>query len=84
MARQVPTNYILLGIFTLSESYIVSFICGLTNPEVVLVAAIMTLGITCSLTYYALTTKSDFTMAGATLFIVGMAFALFCMLGIIF
>jgi FtsH-binding integral membrane protein len=37
----------------------------------------MTLGITLSLTYYALTTKTDFTMMGASLFILGMALLLF-------
>ena len=43
----------------------------------VLVAALMTLGITLSLTYYALTTTTDFTMYGGTLFILGMALMLF-------
>jgi FtsH-binding integral membrane protein len=37
----------------------------------------MTLGITLSLTLYALTTKSDFTMMGATFFILGMALMMF-------
>lgn len=32
--------------------------------ELVLAAAILTLGITAALTYYACTTKSDFTMMG--------------------
>ena len=44
----------------------------------------MTLGITFSLTLYALTTKTDFTAMGASLFIFGMAFALFGLLGIMF
>ena len=37
----------------------------------------MTLGITLSLTVYALTTKTDFTAMGASLFIFGMALLLF-------
>jgi FtsH-binding integral membrane protein len=37
----------------------------------------MTLGITFALTLYALTTKTDFTMMGATLFIFGMGLFLF-------
>jgi len=37
----------------------------------------MTLGITVALTLYAVTTKTDFTMMGATFFILGMALMLF-------
>jgi len=37
----------------------------------------MTLGITAALTVYALTTKTDFTMMGASLFIFGFALLLF-------
>lgn len=46
--RVFPGNLICLGLFTLSESYIVSFICSATGKEsgnqVVLMAAIYTLG----------------------------------------
>jgi hypothetical protein len=55
----------------------VSFVCSVSDPELVMIAAVMTLGITASLTYYALTTKTDFTMMGASLFIFGMALMLF-------
>lgn len=40
-------------------------------------AALMTLAITASLGLYALTTKSDFTMMGASLFIMATALLLF-------
>ena len=43
----------------------------------VLAAAIMTLGITLAITYYALTTETDFTMYGGALFICSMALMLF-------
>ena len=46
------------------------------HPEIVLAAALMTLGITVSLTLYAMTTKTDFTMMGGTLFIFSAAFIL--------
>jgi len=39
-------------------------------------AAVMTLGITVSLSLYACTTKRDFTMLGGSLFIWGMALLL--------
>jgi hypothetical protein len=56
-----PINILLITVFTLSESYLVSFICGLYTPESVLNAAVATLGATVSLTCYAIYTKSDFT-----------------------
>ena len=77
LARKVPTNYILLSIFTLTESYIVSFICSTYDSNTVLMAAIMTVGMTTAITLYAVTTKKDFTMMGGSLFIFAMAFLLF-------
>jgi FtsH-binding integral membrane protein len=74
--RKVPTNYIILGVFTLFESYIVGFICGVTNPRVVFMAAFMTFAMVIGLTLYAMTTKTDITMQGGTLFIIGMAIML--------
>ena len=42
-ARKTPINYIMLLIFTLSEAYMVSFVCGATGePELVVMAALMT------------------------------------------
>ena len=76
IAKKVPTNYIFLFLFTISESYLVSLIASMYNPEVVLSAAILTVGITLSLTIYAITTKRDFTMMDGALFIVLMAFML--------
>jgi len=46
--RRPPTNYILLLLFTISESYMISFICAAVSQQegrlIVLMAAIMTLG----------------------------------------
>jgi len=47
--------------FTLAESYMVSFICSLYTPDSVLNAAIATLAATLGLSFYAYKTKSDFT-----------------------
>jgi hypothetical protein len=54
VGRSPPYNYLLLLIFTLSEAYMVSFICAIVSDQesdqygggrpVVLMAAIMTLG----------------------------------------
>lgn len=66
-AKKVPNNYILLALFTLSDAYIVGFICGFSNPKIVFLAAFFTLAIFFALTLYACTTKSDFTMMGGSL-----------------
>ena len=68
-SRRVPFNYIILTIFTLCEAYMVSSICALSDPESVIMAAIMTLGVTVSLTLYACTTKNDFTYFVGFLFV---------------
>lgn len=65
--RSVPTNYILLTIFTLCLSYIVAiFTCQFT-PRSVLVILGLTIIIVGGLTIYALTTKNDFTFLGGML-----------------
>ena len=51
------------------EAYTVSVVCGLANPRIVLMAAVLTLGMFLALTLYACTTKSDFTIYGGALFV---------------
>ena len=75
LARSVPTNYILLGIFTVCEAYIVAFIAARFDPQIVMVAAFATAGMTIGITVYAFTTKSDFTIFGPILFVVGFTLA---------
>ena len=75
LSRSVPTNYILLTIFTLCEAYIVSFIAARFSPQIVMVAAFATAGMTIGITVYAFTTKSDFTIFGPFLFVIGFTFA---------
>jgi FtsH-binding integral membrane protein len=77
LTMRVPTNYILLSLFTLCEGYIVSAICATTKPEIVLMAAIMTCTVTIALTFYAFTTKSDFTIFGSLLFVCSCVMLLF-------
>ena len=52
---------ILLGVFTLCESYLVSAITSLYTPESVLMSAVATAAATFGITFHALTTKSDYT-----------------------
>lgn len=64
LSRKVPTNYVLLGLFTLSESYLVSFIAGQYDPELVLMALFLTATVVTSLAIYALSTKTEVTYFG--------------------
>ena len=68
-SRRVPYNYIVLTMFTLCEAYMVSSICAMSDPQSVVLAAVMTLGVTVSLTLYAWTTKTDFTYFMGFLFV---------------
>ena len=69
VARKVPVNYFLLFLFTLAKGYLVSYICIMTTPKVVIMALAMTCAIVVWLTVYAFTTKTDFTGYGHYLFI---------------
>jgi protein lifeguard len=68
LARKSPINYILLGIFTFCQAYMVGFICSFYKSDTVVLAAILTLGIVSGLTAYACYTKTDFTYMGGILF----------------
>jgi len=81
LARQVPTNYILLSIFTFTEAYMVSAISATYQPQIVVMAAVMTAAMTFTLTLYACTTKNDITMYGGALFICSCGVLLLCLFG---
>ena len=70
LQRKVPTNFILLSIFTLTEGFFISYITSLTDPKIVFIAAVLTTLIVLSLTIYAFTTKTDFTLMGGFLFVI--------------
>jgi protein lifeguard len=74
LGRTVPVNYVLLLIFTLSESYMVSITTAFYPPKSVLVATLLTLGITLLLTLFAFTTDKDFT---------SVYFAFFSLIGLV-
>ena len=62
VARKVPTNYILLMLFTACESYIVSFISSAYEPRSVLACACMTFVLTLALSIFACVAKTDWTV----------------------
>lgn len=84
VARRVPINYILLFAFVFCESILVAYCCAsVSNPKIVLIAALMTMGLTIILTAFACTTKIDFTLCWGTLFILGGALLMFGLFAII-
>jgi FtsH-binding integral membrane protein len=68
LATRVPTNFILLTIFTLAESYLVSTLTAAYSSEDVLIATTLTATVVVALSLYACYTKTDFTMIGGLLF----------------
>ena len=72
-SRKVPLNFILLGLFTVTEAYMVSCITNYYDSITVFIAAVLTAGIVVALTIYACTTKTDFTVCGGLLFSAVMA-----------
>ena len=65
VARSVPTNYILLGIFTLGESFLVACITSFYDATSVFTAAVLALAVFFALTVYAIKTDEDVTICGS-------------------
>mmetsp|Transcript_23016 Transcript_23016/g.39551 ORF Transcript_23016/g.39551 Transcript_23016/m.39551 type:complete len:266 (-) Transcript_23016:766-1563(-) len=63
-----PTNLVLLGGFTVLESYGVGVMCTFFDPFVVLQALVCTGAVTFGLTLYTFQSKRDLTCMGQTLF----------------
>jgi protein lifeguard len=78
LGRVYPVNYILLTLFTICLSTMVGFITAQYEAKAVVAAAVSTVGITVGVTIYACTTKTDYTMCGPLLFVLGFAFVFIC------
>ncbi|EWC48088.1 hypothetical protein DRE_02667 [Drechslerella stenobrocha 248] len=59
--KDYPTNYLLLGLFTVFESYTVALITSFYDSKIVLEAVVITAVVFGGLTLFALQTKYDFT-----------------------
>merc|ERR1719221_2441385 len=66
--RRVPTNYVLLSLFTFFESVVVGFVSAQYTQESVVIAMGITALVVVSLTIFACQTKMDFTGFGPYLF----------------
>mmetsp|Transcript_41874 Transcript_41874/g.30145 ORF Transcript_41874/g.30145 Transcript_41874/m.30145 type:complete len:142 (-) Transcript_41874:200-625(-) len=84
LAKKVPTNYILLGIFTICQAFVLAGICSWFPAEIVVAAGTMTAAITFALTTYAFTTKADFTMMGGMIWVCSMTLLMTCIFGFAF
>ena len=73
VARKVPTNYIILTIFTVAFSFIVTWITAGYPVDIVLQAAAATALTTVALTIYAFKTDTDLTMMGGLIWIASVA-----------
>ena len=78
--RAVPVNYILLTVFTCTVSLLVSTVCTMVEPLIVVQAALMTAGMVVALTIYAMTTKTDFTSSLCSIAVAVVFLASFLML----
>lgn len=66
--QKVPSNYIVLTVFTLSYSWYVASITCIYSFESVMVALFLTFVTLISLTIYAIKTKEDFSIRGGNFF----------------
>lgn len=70
--------------FTYCVSWIVGVTCIRYDGVVVTEAAALTAAVVIAITVYAVTTKTDFTVCGPLIFILGFVFAMASLLGFIF
>lgn len=84
LGRRVPHNYILLGLFTLCESYMVSFTASVYEPSIVVTAAFMTAGVVIGLSIHAWRSDSDYTVMGGVMTMIFFALMTFCLFALIF
>uniref|UniRef100_H0XL72 Uncharacterized protein n=1 Tax=Otolemur garnettii TaxID=30611 RepID=H0XL72_OTOGA len=80
LRRQVPANYILLGMFTILQGLMLGILSSFYNVNEILWATGATTLVTLSLTIFALQVKWDFTLLNGVLFV---AFIVFFIFGII-
>lgn len=74
--RSFPTNFILLGAFTLLEAFLLGVVSSHYDTDAVMIAAGITAVVALGLTIFAFQTKLDFTMMGGLLFV--LLIVLFC------
>lgn len=69
LRRKTPTNYIMLTLFTVAESFFLAMTASRYNSEEVVMAVGITAAVCLALTLFAFQTKIDFTVMSGALFI---------------
>lgn len=82
--RKAPMNFILLGLFTFAESFLVSVVTAQYNAQEVMLAFGITAAVCLGLTLFAFQTKYDFTMMGGFLFTAVVVLFLFGLIAMFF
>lgn len=82
--RKSPMNFILLGLFTLAESFMLGCTASRFNSQEVILAVGITAGVCLALTLFAFQTKWDFTTCSGFLFVAVIVLFLFGIFAIIF
>lgn len=77
MRRKAPMNYVLLGLFTLAESFLLGVISGAYDRLEVLMAVGITAAVCLALTLFAFQTKYDFTVCGGFLLVAAVILIIF-------
>uniref|UniRef100_T1JKG3 Protein lifeguard 1 n=1 Tax=Strigamia maritima TaxID=126957 RepID=T1JKG3_STRMM len=75
--RQTPTNFIVLGIFTFCEAFLVGSVASFYKADAVAISLGICVIVCLGLTIFAFQTKYDFTMCGGMLFVALLIFVLF-------
>lgn len=82
--RKSPMNFILLGLFTLAESFMLGCMASRFNSQEVILAVGVTAGVCLALTLFAFQTKWDFTTCTGFLFVAVVVLFFFGIFAIIF
>lgn len=82
--RSYPLNFILLGLFTLCESYLIGVVSAHYKVNEVLMAMGIVAVVSLAITLFAFQTKYDFTMMGGCLFVAVIVLLCFGILTIFF
>ncbi|XP_014248373.1 protein lifeguard 1-like isoform X1 [Cimex lectularius] len=82
--RKAPMNFIVLGLFTLTEGFLLGVIAASYNSSEVMIALGMCAVVVFSLTIFSFQTKMDFTKWGGALFACFIIFFIFSLLAFIF
>lgn len=84
LRRKTPTNFILLGVFTICEGFLLGVISSQYDTEIVFVAITVTAVVTVALTIFAFQTKIDFTVYSGLLLVLLICLLVFGIIAIIF